>query len=105
MLEFHTIPVFIYICFIYEYIIFQFSPTREPRTLIADFIRPGGCGHGIDSGLSKMFVVCRPTSRDAIAKMIDGVAVGKGLNIKGKSAKKNHLSGYILVLLIQIANS
>ena len=39
------------------------------------------------------FAVYRPTSRDAIAKMLSGVAVGKGLNVKGKSAKKNRLSG------------
>ena len=33
------------------------------------------------------FAVYRPTSRDAIAKMLSGIAVGKGLNVKGKSAK------------------
>jgi len=41
------------------------------------------------------FAVFRPTSKDAIAKMLSGMAVGKGLNIKGKSAKKNRLSGFV----------
>jgi len=41
------------------------------------------------------FSVFRPTSRDAIQKMLSGCAVGKGLNVKGKSAKRNYLSGYV----------
>eukprot|EP00927_Polykrikos_kofoidii_P023572 TRINITY_DN2166_c0_g1_i6.p1 TRINITY_DN2166_c0_g1~~TRINITY_DN2166_c0_g1_i6.p1 ORF type:complete len:1095 (-),score=187.03 TRINITY_DN2166_c0_g1_i6:123-3407(-) len=41
------------------------------------------------------FAVYRPTSRDAIAKMLNCIAVGKGLNVKGKSAKKNYLSGFV----------
>jgi len=45
--------------------------------------------------ISSWFAVFRPTSKDAIAKMLSGTAVGKGLNIKGKSAKKNRLSGFV----------
>jgi len=44
---------------------------------------------------SDWFAVYRPTSRDAIAKMLGGLAVGKGLNVKGKSAKKNRMSGFV----------
>ena len=33
--------------------------------------------------------------KDAIAKMLSGAAVGKGLNVKGKSAKKGVLSGFV----------
>lgn len=90
----------------------------DPRKLIADFYRPGNKqgprGTMLLNGLdveapvpkgqeTKWFVVYRPTSRDAIAKMLSGVAVGKGLNVKGKSAKKNILSGYVPFL--QISNN
>jgi len=47
-----------------------------------------------------IFSVWRPTSADAIAKMMQGNGVGKGLEIKGKSAKKGDLSGYIPFLQI-----
>jgi hypothetical protein len=46
------------------------------------------------------FSVWRPTSRDAIHKMMSGQATGKGLEIKGKSAKCGCLSA--LVPFIQI---
>merc|ERR1719261_1752427 len=46
-------------------------------------------------GQSSWFVVYRPTSKDAIAKMLSGAAVGKGLNVKGKSAKQGILSGFV----------
>eukprot|EP00435_Cladocopium_sp_Y103_P024987 s2612_g6.t1 len=46
------------------------------------------------------FAVYRPASRDAIAKMLSGIAVGKGLNVKGKSAKLNRLSGFVPFLQI-----
>jgi CRP-like cAMP-binding protein len=54
-------------------------------------------------GKSQWFVVYRPTSRDAIAKMLSGVAVGKGLNVKGKSSKQGILSG--LVPFVQISDN
>jgi len=47
-----------------------------------------------------IFSVWRPTSPDAIAKMMKGDGTGKGLEIKGKSAKKGALSGYIPFLQI-----
>lgn len=86
---------------------------RDPRKLIADFYMPGDHrgprGALVQQGLEQeldiagpssrtvtsWFAVFRPTSRDAIAKMLGGFAVGKGLNIKGKSAKKNRLSGFV----------
>ena len=46
------------------------------------------------------FSVWRPTSRDAIHKMMSGQATGKGLEVKGKSAKCGCLSA--LVPFIQI---
>lgn len=79
----------------------------DPRKLIADFYGPsdgrGPAGtlklKGLEpdpsKGQSTWFVVYRPTSRDAIAKMLSGAAVGKGLNVKGKSAKQGVLSGYV----------
>ena len=46
------------------------------------------------------FSVWRPTSKDAIRKMMSGEATGKGLEIKGKSAKRGMLSS--LVPFVQI---
>lgn len=48
----------------------------------------------------QVFSVWRPTSQIAIQKMMTGDAVGKGLDIKGKSAKKGLLSGYVPFLQI-----
>jgi len=42
-----------------------------------------------------VFSVWRPTSKEAIKKMMLGSAVGKGLEIKGKSAKKGLLSAFV----------
>ena len=47
-----------------------------------------------------VFTVWRPTSLDAIRHMMTGEGVGKGLNIKGKSAKKGKLSGFVPFLQI-----
>jgi hypothetical protein len=44
---------------------------------------------------SAVFTVWRPTSLDSIKKMMLGQGVGKGLDIKGKSAKKGKLSGFV----------
>jgi len=49
---------------------------------------------------ASVFTVWRPTSMDANRKMICGEAVGKGLDIKGKSAKKGTLSGFVPFLQI-----
>ena len=44
---------------------------------------------------SAVFSVWRPTSMEAIRKMMMGTGTGKGLNIKGKSSKTGELSGYV----------
>lgn len=49
---------------------------------------------------SSFFTVWRPTSLDAIKRMILGEAVGKGIDIKGKSAKRGKLSGMVPFLQI-----
>jgi Domain found in Dishevelled, Egl-10, and Pleckstrin (DEP) len=50
--------------------------------------------------LASVFSVWRPTSYDAMRKLMTGDAVGKGLDIKGKSAKRGKLSGYVPFLQI-----
>ena len=84
----------------------------DPRKMIADFYGPGseaGPAGSLQLRLgkslkdldvkpdctTKWFSVYRPCSRDSIAKMLGRIGVGKGLNIKGKSAKKNRLSGFV----------
>lgn len=49
---------------------------------------------------SSVFSVWRPTSMDSIRKMMTGQGTGKGLDIKGKSAKKGKLSAYVPFLQI-----
>jgi len=44
---------------------------------------------------ASVFTVWRPTSDEAIKNMMLGVASGKGLDIKGKSAKKGNISSYV----------
>ena len=44
---------------------------------------------------SAIFTVWRPTSMDAIRQMMKGQGVGKGLDIKGKSAIRGKLSGFV----------
>jgi len=46
------------------------------------------------------FSVWRPTSNDAIRKMMRGECAGKGLDVKGKSAKTGVLSGFIPLVQI-----
>jgi len=83
----------------------------DPRSLLAQFYQPGDhrgpAGTLSANGLapdadrkSQWFAVYRPCSRDSIAKMLGRVGVGKGLNIKGKSAQKNRLSGFVPFLQI-----
>ena len=83
----------------------------DPRTLLSDFYRTGDsrgpAGTLAQRGLAphadkatQWFAVYRPCSRDSIAKMLGRVGVGKGLNIKGKSAQKNRLSGFVPFLQI-----
>ena len=47
-----------------------------------------------------IFSVWRPTSLEAIRKMINNEGVGKGLDIKGKSAKRGIYSGFVPFLQI-----
>lgn len=49
---------------------------------------------------ASVFTVWRPTSFDAIRRMMLHEGVGKGLDIKGKSAKKGKLSGFVPYLQI-----
>jgi len=82
---------------------------RDPRKCIADFYSPGSKYGPLGSlrappsssePRSHWFAVYRPCSRCAIAKMLSGQAVGKGLNVKGKSARMNHMAGYVPFLQI-----
>lgn len=81
---------------------------HDPRMTLSDFYRSGDKRgpRGVTQEepspdcMTEWFAVYRPTSRDAIAKMLAKKAVGKGLNVKGKSAKKAHLSGYVPFLQI-----
>lgn len=84
----------------------------DPRKSIADFYRDGdlrgprgACDDKPDPDLllTEWFAVYRPTIKEAIAKMLNGIAVGKGLNVKGKSAKMNYLKGF--VPFMQISNN
>lgn len=90
----------------------------DPRKSIADFYRSGNktgtrgsCVHkdpmfSPDKLKSEertdWFAVYRPTSRDAIAQMLGGRAVGKGLNVKGKSSKRGRQSGFVPFLQINV---
>jgi len=88
---------------------------RDPRKIVADFYAPGdsrgpagtlACRNltpDLASGPSNWFVVYRPCSQDSVAKMLSRTGVGKGLNIKGKSALDNRLSGF--VPFVQISNN
>eukprot|EP00550_Attheya_septentrionalis_P000144 CAMPEP_0198287866 /NCGR_PEP_ID=MMETSP1449-20131203/6552_1 /TAXON_ID=420275 /ORGANISM="Attheya septentrionalis, Strain CCMP2084" /LENGTH=792 /DNA_ID=CAMNT_0043985917 /DNA_START=125 /DNA_END=2503 /DNA_ORIENTATION=+ len=67
----------------------------------AEHIEQGGFRPELASPLLKyffkasVFSVWRPTSLDAIRMMMEGRATGKGLNVKGKSAKRGILSGFV----------
>lgn len=90
----------------------------DPRKVCADFYMPGNHNGPLGSlkikgqegqvlingGTSQWFCVYRPTSRDSIAKMLSAEGVGKGLNVKGKSAKKGVLSGFVPFLQISDNN-
>ncbi|KAK3247033.1 hypothetical protein CYMTET_43457 [Cymbomonas tetramitiformis] len=82
----------------------------DPRKQIEEFFRKGDergpLGYLRREGLiprgqvSSFFTVWRPTSLDAIRMMMEGRATGKGLNVKGKSAKCGVLSGFVPFLQI-----
>ena len=70
---------------------------KDPRRQILHYFKEGDsrgpAGYLAARGLrpegppSKYFCVWRPTSIKALRMMIEGTACGKGLNVKGKSAK------------------
>jgi len=91
--------------------VFTQGPARlDPRHQLAAFLgkgdEQGPAGFLKQKGLlpgreeTNWFAVFRPTSADAISKMMDGQGTGKGLNVKGKSAKTGCLSGFVPVLQI-----
>jgi len=84
----------------------------DPRQVIALFFGAGD-GRGPKGSASrtafkthsdptetKWFAVFRPCSDDSISMMRASTSTGKGLNIKGKSAKKGQLSGRVPFLQI-----
>ena len=87
----------------------------DPRRLICDFLKPGDSrgplgylkskhlarrSRIVEPDDSHFFGVFRPTSREAINMMMMGRATGKALNIKGKSAKRGQLTGFVPFLQI-----
>ena len=83
----------------------------DPRRQIMHFFHPGDergpLGHLRAMNMlpargkpSSYFTVFRPTSMDALRMMMQGRATGKGLNVKGKSAKGGELSGFVPFLQI-----
>lgn len=85
----------------------------DPRKLITDFYAPGDkrgpsgtlkakAVVALTDDPTYWFAVYRPCSRDSIAKMLGRVGVGKGLNVKGKSSKRNRLSGFVPFLQISV---
>lgn len=93
--------------------------TEDPRRTLARFFRPGDTrgpagaikrvsifGSTIhdpllcEDGKSHWFAIFRPCSSEAIQKMVFGDGCGKGLNVKGKSAKRGPLSGFVPFLQI-----
>jgi hypothetical protein len=89
----------------------------DPRHMLHDLFRTGahhssssivkhlpespGSEQGLSCEASNMFfTVWRPCSREALRLMMTGKATGKGLNVKGKSAKRGKLSGFVPYLQI-----
>ena len=83
----------------------------DPRRQIMNFFKGGDergpLGHlracdllPVRGERSSFFAVWRPTSFDALRMMMQGRATGKGLNVKGKSARKGELSGFVPFLQI-----
>ena len=88
---------------------------RDPRQLVSDFLGPGDSrgpfgylrakglarhSHLEDPDDSHWFGVFRPTGREALYMMMTGRAKGKALSIKGKSARKGQLAGFVPFLQI-----
>jgi len=77
---------------------------KDPRWEISEYFYTflnDDSGKYIDSDdCEDIFSVWRLTSNDAIFKMMRGDATGKGLDIKGKSARTGILSGFVPFLQI-----
>lgn len=80
------------------------SPNREAYRVNANLMSRPSARHIRPSTLSllsslfnatSILTVWRPCSNDAMRKMMEGTGVGKGLDIKGKSAKKGILSAFV----------
>ena len=77
----------------------------DPRQHLVDYFKPGDergpFGYLRAQGLrpngppANYFSIWRPTSLTAIRMLYDGTATGKGLNVKGKSAREGPLSGFV----------
>ncbi|KAL7445512.1 hypothetical protein ACHAXM_011797 [Skeletonema potamos] len=80
------------------------DPRWQIRKFFNDMSLFGGVLNDISENSSdrgsSIFTVWRPTSAVAIAKMMRGEGVGKGLEIKGKSAKEGDLTGLVPFLQI-----
>jgi len=84
----------------------------DPRKTIAAFFQQGddrgpsgsleraGLVPDLERPDTRWFCVFRPTSSEAISKMVFSQGSGKGLNVKGKSAKTGALSGFVPFLQI-----
>ena len=77
---------------------------RDPRWEISEyfytFLNDDTGKYFENDDCEDIFSVWRLTSNDAIFKMMRGDATGKGLDIKGKSARVGILSGYVPFLQI-----
>mmetsp|Transcript_13399 Transcript_13399/g.33730 ORF Transcript_13399/g.33730 Transcript_13399/m.33730 type:complete len:902 (+) Transcript_13399:500-3205(+) len=80
------------------------SPKRENYRVNSHLMQRPSARHIRPSTLSllsslfnttSILTVWRPCSNDAMRKMMEGTGVGKGLDIKGKSAKKGILSAFV----------
>lgn len=85
------------------------SPNRDAYRVNANLLSRPSARHIRPSTLSllsslfnatSILTVWRPCSNDAMRKMMEGTGVGKGLDIKGKSAKKGSLSAFVPFLQI-----
>jgi len=91
---------------------YRYDPRWQILTFFNEVARDGGiaamdenfrssCRNLGASSLTKsfskanIFTVWRPTSNEAIKNMMLGIATGKGLDIKGKSAKRGNISSYV----------
>eukprot|EP00751_Fragilariopsis_kerguelensis_P001620 CAMPEP_0170827664 /NCGR_PEP_ID=MMETSP0733-20121128/47385_1 /TAXON_ID=186038 /ORGANISM="Fragilariopsis kerguelensis, Strain L26-C5" /LENGTH=225 /DNA_ID=CAMNT_0011191849 /DNA_START=428 /DNA_END=1102 /DNA_ORIENTATION=- len=70
------------------------------KSISSDEAHTGAGGAGKIFNATSILTVWRPCSNDAMRKMMEGTGVGKGLDIKGKSAKKGILSAFVPFLQI-----